>query len=320
MITVCPCSSGDTYTTCCEPFHQGKLPENALQLMRSRFSAYALNLPDYIIGTTHPASPQYLHDKTTWSRQISEFSSQTEFKKLEILNFQETEHFATVTFVAYLFQNNNDATFTERSYFEKLDGKWLYRSGQLSPGREPKLVPTTPLQLLPLAYLGKPVLRKVADPIIHITDDVRKLVQQMIETMDACNGIGLAAPQIHHSLKLFVIRVPVEKEDGTLSLNGVKVFINPEISLPSSETWKISEGCLSIPSIHGEVERPKEITVEYIDLQGSKIQERVSGWEARVIMHENDHINGVLFIDHLEVKTRQDLEPLLNQLNMWLKS
>lgn len=310
----CPCTSGKPYANCCEPFHQGQLPDTALKLMRSRFSAYALCLPQYIILTTHPASPGFNHDVDQWSKQISEFSLNTEFKSLEILHFQETEPFATVTFVAHLIQDKKDVSFTERSYFEKTREKWLYRSGQLSEGHAPNLITTNQLRLLPLAYYGHPILRKVADPIIHITDDLRKLVEEMIETMDACDGIGLAAPQIHHSIKLFVIRRPIEVEGEKIELKEVKVFINPELSNPSSETWKVSEGCLSIPSIHAEVERPQEVTVEYSDLQGNKIKERVSGWEARVIMHENDHINGILFIDHLGKEERQNIEPFLKSL------
>lgn len=206
-------------------------------------------------------------------------------------------------------------SFTERSYFEKIKGKWFYRSGQLSEGHAPNLITTNQLRLLPLAYYGNPILRKVADSITNITDDVRKLVEEMIETMDPCDGIGLAAPQIHHSVKIFVIRKPFEVEGGKIELKEVKVFINPELSAPSTETWKISEGCLSIPSIHAEVERPREITVEYSDLEGNRIKERVFGWEARVIMHENDHINGILFIDHLDETERKNLEPFLISLH-----
>lgn len=126
----CPCGSGSPYAACCKPFHQGQLPDSALKLMRSRYSAYALCLPDYIIRTTHPANPQFSTDTTQWSQKISEFCLHTEFKKLEILDFQENDNFATVTFVAHLAQDNKDATFTEKSWFEKINGQWLYRNGQ----------------------------------------------------------------------------------------------------------------------------------------------------------------------------------------------
>ena len=310
----CPCKSGNVYADCCKPFHEGSLPDTALKLMRSRYSAYALCIPAYIIHTTHPGSPQFSHDTAAWSKKISEFCTNTEFKNLEILDFQEKAPFATVTFVAHLTQNKKDVSFTEKSHFEKIKGKWLYRSGQLSEGHAPNLITTNQLRLLPLAYYGNPFLRKIGDRIVNISDDVRKLVEEMVETMDACDGIGLAAPQVHHSIKLFVIRRPVEIKGGKIELREVKVFINPELSMPSAETWKISEGCLSIPSIHAEVERPREVTVEYTDLEGNKIKERVSGWEARVIMHENDHINGILFIDHLGTEEREGLEPFLKSL------
>lgn len=310
----CPCGSGKTYANCCRRFHQGALPDSALLLMRSRYSAYALGIPEYIIHTTHPASPQYQHDIKQWTKEISDFCSHTAFRGLKILDFQEKDSFATVTFIASLSQNENDASFTERSYFEKTNGIWFYRSGQLSEGHAPHLVTTKELRLLPLAYYGDPILRKVGDAIPSITTDICTLVEEMIETMDACEGIGIAAPQVHHSLKLFVIRKPVESENGKVELKEAKVFINPEISMPSTETWEAMEGCLSIPSIRAEVKRPKEITVTYLDLEGNRIEERVSGWEARVILHENDHINGVLFIDHLEKTKRDSLEPLLNSL------
>ncbi|OGN62902.1 MAG: hypothetical protein A3F09_00185 [Chlamydiae bacterium RIFCSPHIGHO2_12_FULL_49_11] len=129
----CPCRSGKQYEACCQIFHQGKNPDTALQLMRSRFAAYALCLPDYIIHTTHPANPQFFHDTAEWTRKISEFSSHTEFKDLEILGFQESNISATVTFVAHLLQDQKDVSFAEKSYFEKVKGRWLYRSGQCVP-------------------------------------------------------------------------------------------------------------------------------------------------------------------------------------------
>ncbi|HEX2582783.1 MAG TPA: peptide deformylase, partial [Chlamydiales bacterium] len=278
----CLCRSGKDYEACCRPFHGGKNPDTALQLMRSRYTAYALGLPDYIIKTTHPANPQFCHETEEWAQKISAFSSSTEFKDLEVLEFQESGSFSTVTFVAHLLQGEKDVSFTEKSYFEKVKGKWLYRSGQLSQGHAPNVMTTGQLRLLPLAYYGDPILRKEADAISTITEEVRKLVDDMIETMDACGGIGLAAPQVHHSIKLFIIRKPIQNAAGKIEFREVKVFINPTVSSPSAETEKESEGCLSIPTIHAEVERPKEITIEYSDLAGHFVKERVSGWEARV--------------------------------------
>lgn len=310
----CPCGSGESYEKCCKRFHGGQRPDNALLLMRSRYAAYVLDLPHYIIKTTHPASPQYHADHKTWAQKISEFSKYSRFERLEILDFKERGTVATVTFVAYLFQEGQDVTFTEKSYFEKVGGKWLYRSGQLASGHAPNLITTEQMRLLPLAYYGNPILRESAKSVQHITDDLKRFVEEMVETMDACDGIGLAAPQVHHAMRLFVIRVPHEGQEGRLECGEVKVFINPTLSLPSKETWSASEGCLSIPTIHAHVKRPKEITVEYTNLEGQKMKERLSGWEARVVMHENDHINGVLFIDHLDKEEREKIAPFLKDL------
>lgn len=312
----CPCGSGLSYKMCCQRFHNGALADNALTLMRSRYAAYTLNLPSYIIKTTHPASSQYCDDHKEWAQKISHFSKDFVFHRLEVLSFKENERIAVVTFVAHLTQNGQDATFTERSYFEKIRGRWLYRSGQLSEGHVPNLATTSQLKVLPLAYYDEPILRKKADPIAVITEDIRKLVEAMEETMDACNGIGLAAPQVHHSIRLFIIREPLNEtmDKDKVEWGGVKVFINPKISLPSTKTWSESEGCLSIPNLYADVERPYEVTVEYTNMEGSVVKQRFSGWAARVILHENDHVEGVLFIDRLDKQEVKKLAPFLEIL------
>lgn len=122
----CPCCSGQDYEMCCAPFHQGELPKTALELMRSRYSAYKLNLPDYIMATTHPLSPHYRADKEAWRREISAFSTSCSFDKLEVIDTQERE----VTFIAHLREGSRDVSFKERSLFEKVKGRWLYLNGQ----------------------------------------------------------------------------------------------------------------------------------------------------------------------------------------------
>ncbi len=128
----CPCHSGKAYTECCGPYHRGKEPENALALMRSRYAAYALGLPDYIIKTTHPKNPSYTTQVKEWARGILDFSQKTAFEGLKILEFVDRDTKATVTFAAYLKQNGHDASFTEKSHFIKVDGHWLYLSGEMS--------------------------------------------------------------------------------------------------------------------------------------------------------------------------------------------
>jgi len=128
MKNPCPCCSQIEYDQCCGKFHLGDLPDTALQLMRSRYSAYKLNLPDYIMATTHPKNPTYSQDKEEWRQNITQFSKNTLFHKLEIHDYQEEDPTsATVTFTAYLTQGNRDASFTEKSSFEKVEGCWLYK-------------------------------------------------------------------------------------------------------------------------------------------------------------------------------------------------
>ena len=314
MTISCPCCSGMQYESCCEPFHQGKIPENALELMRSRYSAYALNKPEYLVVTTHPASPHYSENSFSWKRSISKFCKEATFHKLQVHDFQEHGLMATVTFTAFISREKENITFTECSYFEKYDGRWLYRSGTLEDGFAPDIAHPAPFRVLPLAYLGDPILHKKAENIHALSASIHSLVEEMVESMDAYHGIGLAAPQVHHSLRLFVIRKPIDDGSGGYDAGPVKVFINPTLHDPSEETWKEEEACLSIPNIHANVERPREISIEYVNISGDTIRERLSGWEARVIMHEYDHIDGVLFIDRLPTKEQTSLEPTIQRI------
>lgn len=170
----------------------------------------------------------------------------------------------------------------------------------------------------PLAYYGNPVLRKKGARVEAITDELRELVRDMFETMHAHNGIGLAAPQISLSLTLFVTQVPHKVNDDPNDNRweeGVpKVFINPKILAFSEEHWTADEGCISIPGLYGNVTRPLKIKVTATNLDGETFEEELFGLDARCFMHENDHINGVLYIDRLESKERKKMEPKLNEI------
>ncbi len=314
LIKACPCGSKQEYNDCCKPLHDGALPKNAHALMRARYSAYVLDLPDYVIATTHPASPQYSENKFGWKRSISQFSRNSQFDHLEILDFKEQHNLAIVTFTAYLAQNGHDTSFTERSYFEKIGAQWLYRGGQLAQGHAPNLITTGQLMLLPLAYYGEAILNKPSEPVFEITPAIEKLVQEMIQTMDVYDGVGLAAPQVHHAIRLFIMRTPIENNQGGYGTGELQVYINPTISFPSKEMWRSPEGCLSIPTVRAQVERPHAITIEYTTLEGKTLMRRVSGWEARIMQHEYDHIEGILFIDRLPHDERVKLKPLLKNL------
>lgn len=166
---------------------------------------------------------------------------------------------------------------------------------------------------LPLAYYGDPILRKKAAPVLHITDDIRQLVKDMIETMEANDGCGLAAPQVHHSLSLFITRIPEYLEDNMIP-GQLKIFINPKILSYSQEEWACQEGCLSIPGIREDVSRPFKITIEATDLEGNRFTENFEEFDAHVILHENDHLNGVLYIDRISNKKKKEIENRLREI------
>jgi peptide deformylase len=169
--------------------------------------------------------------------------------------------------------------------------------------------------LLKIALYGDPFLRKKTQPVKEITEEIRKLVADMVETMHDKNGIGLSATQINSTHAIFITNAPMPDEKFEKWVPGkLRIFINPKLSNPSKEVWEQDEGCLSIPGLYGEVTRPWKITIEYMDLNGDTHKEEFEGMEARVIMHENDHINGVLYIDRMVGKKRQEMEAKLKEL------
>lgn len=167
---------------------------------------------------------------------------------------------------------------------------------------------------LQLAYYGEPILRKKCQRVEQIDDKLKQLVKDMEETMFLHDGAGLAAPQVHLSLAVFITNVPKQVDSDEWIPGITRVFINPKILEYSKEEWLRGEGCLSIPNVFGTVSRPMHIKVEATDLDGNHFVEEFSGLQARAIMHENDHINGVLFIDRVRGKERQELEAELREV------
>ena len=168
--------------------------------------------------------------------------------------------------------------------------------------------------LLQIRYYGDKVLRARCEPVEEITQEIRDLVSNMIETMDVGKGIGLAAPQVGYPIRLFVLRNYIETQEGDLAFSEPLVYINPKLSNPSQKKVLDTEGCLSIPGIRGEVERPLKITIEAMDLEGRIFVEELEGYNARVRLHELDHLNGVLFIDRMALRPRKKIEPFLKEL------
>jgi peptide deformylase len=183
--------------------------------------------------------------------------------------------------------------------------------------------------ILPVIKYGHPALRQKGARIEKITPEIKSLVADMLETMHANKGVGLAAQQIGKALQLTVIDVrEVKERPSTLELKGKPadvndfmplVLINPEIK-PFGEPVIGSEGCLSFPEIYAEITRPESVDVKALNQKGKAIEFRCGGLLSRVVQHEADHLNGILFIDRMSRKTKEELRPELDELQTKTKA
>jgi peptide deformylase len=177
--------------------------------------------------------------------------------------------------------------------------------------------------ILQILEYGDQILRAKGKPVENIDDRIRELAANMIETMHAANGVGLAAQQIGEALQLTVLDVSlVEDRPSTLKLDGKDVdpktamplvLINPEIELRGTTEVGV-EGCLSFPEITGDIERVKSVIVRVQTLEGRTIEIEASGFLARAIQHEGDHLNGILFIDRMNSAAKAALSSRLKRL------
>jgi peptide deformylase len=159
------------------------------------------------------------------------------------------------------------------------------------------------MAILKIARMGHPVLAMKAAPVVDPTaPEIRRLVADMVETMTDANGAGLAAPQVHVPLRVVVFQAPDDRADPGFSQAErfessapLTVLINPEIEILGSETEGGWEGCLSVPGLRGFVERPAHIRYQGFDVQGGKIARTAKGFHARVVQHECDHLDGILY-------------------------
>jgi peptide deformylase len=184
--------------------------------------------------------------------------------------------------------------------------------------------------ILPITKYGNPVLRKKGARIEKITPEIKKLIADMFETMNASHGVGLAAQQVGHALQLTVIDVREASKDrpSTLELNGKPmdvdeimplVLINPEFEAVG-EPVTGGEGCLSFPEIFAEISRPESVDVKALNEKGKVIEFRAGGLLARAVQHETDHLNGILFIDRMERKKKDELRDELDALQAATKA
>jgi peptide deformylase len=173
--------------------------------------------------------------------------------------------------------------------------------------------------ILPIVAYGHPVLKRKAKNIDADYPGLQELIANMFETMYAAHGVGLAAPQINRSIRLFIVDassfVQEDDEEYEALKDFKRVFINPEMIEEEGEEWAFEEGCLSIPDIREDVFRQPDITLRYLDENFKDHTETFSGLAARVIQHEYDHIEGVLFTDHLSPLRKRMLKGRLNNIS-----
>ncbi len=161
------------------------------------------------------------------------------------------------------------------------------------------------MAVLPIVEVPDPRLKLISTPVDGVDDDTRALIADMFDTMYAANGIGLAAIQIGVPKRVLVMDLQEEDDDDGKPIRAPRVFINPEIVDPADERAPYNEGCLSVPDQYAEVERPTTCRVKWIDADGNPHDEPFDGLLAVCIQHEMDHLNGIVFLDHLSRLKRQ---------------
>ncbi len=173
--------------------------------------------------------------------------------------------------------------------------------------------------ILPIVAYGDPVLRKAGKDVEEDFPSLKDLISNMFETMHEAGGVGLAAPQVGESLRVFVVDTANFVEEGEADEEGLadfkKVFINPEIIEETGKIWSFNEGCLSIPDVREDIDREEKIIINYLDENFEEREEEFTGLKARVIQHEYDHIEGVLFTDYLSPLRKRILKGKLNNIS-----
>ena len=178
--------------------------------------------------------------------------------------------------------------------------------------------------ILPVVAYGDPVLKREAEEIDKDYPELKKLIADMFETMYEASGVGLAAPQIGKSIRLFIVDASPfaeveEGEDPDPMAEGLenfkKVFINPIIEEEKGEEWGFNEGCLSIPKLREEVFRKEKVVLSYYDENWKLKEEEFDGYAARIIQHEYDHVEGILFTDHLSTLKKRLINKKLQNIS-----
>ncbi len=167
--------------------------------------------------------------------------------------------------------------------------------------------------IYPITVFGDPILRKKAEPVTSDFQNLKGFIENMFDTMYKSDGVGLAAPQVGQAIRIFVIDSEIDDED---ELPGIKkAFINPEILEKSGDEWIMNEGCLSLPEIREDVLRPETVKIKYVDEDFNQHIETYSGFTSRVIQHEYDHLEGIMFVDYLNPLRKRILKSKLSAIS-----
>jgi len=169
--------------------------------------------------------------------------------------------------------------------------------------------------ILPIVAYGHPILRRISQEIDEDYPDLTQLIEDMFETMYSSEGVGLAAPQVNRSIRLFMVDASPFADENPELENFRKVFINPYIIDEEGEEWPFKEGCLSIPEIREEVIRKPKIRIEYYDKEFNFHEETYEGIPARIIQHEYDHLEGIMFVDKVNSLRKVLLRRKLNDIS-----
>jgi len=167
--------------------------------------------------------------------------------------------------------------------------------------------------IYPITVFGDPILRKKAEPITKDYADLKGFVRNMFETMYSSDGVGLAAPQVGKAIRIFILDTTTDEEDEPAGI--IKAFINPQILEKTGDEWVMNEGCLSLPEVREDILRPETVRIKYWDEDFNEHDETYHGFSSRVIQHEYDHLEGVMFVDYLTPLKRRILKSKLTAIS-----
>lgn len=168
--------------------------------------------------------------------------------------------------------------------------------------------------IYPVIAYGDPVLKRPAEPVAKEHPELQKLIDDMFETMYNANGVGIAAPQIGKSIRLFIVDGSAFEDEPDME-NFKQTYINPQLLEADGEPWAYEEGCLSIPNVRQDVNRPERIRIKYFDRDWKAQEDVLEGLKARIVQHEFDHIEGILFTDHLTTFKKRLLKGKLSNIS-----